>query len=226
MAAVSVPRPLAVLLDWDNTLADNWRAIQAALNVALEQAGLPPMELDQVKFQGRHSARDIFPRLFGENWQPARDTFYAHLAEHHLAGLRVMPGADALLAELRGRGVKLAIVSNKKGDLLRREIAHLSWSEYFASVVGAQDAEADKPHPAPVLMALEAMGLSPSHEIWLVGDTDIDMKTAVAAGCLPVLVAEEPVDAALLAGAEPALRCHNCDELVGFVQRLCRTISV
>ncbi|MDB5396850.1 MAG: HAD-superfamily hydrolase, subfamily [Rhodospirillales bacterium] len=215
-----------MLFDWDNTLVENWRTIRAALNAALADAGLPPMEMEQVMFQARHSAQDIFPKLFGDGWRHARTIFYDHFAQKHLAGLSIMPGAEELLDVLRERGVILAVVSNKKGDLLRREIDFLGWTARFAGIVGAQDASADKPDPAPVHLALDAAGLLASGDIWLVGDTDIDMRTAVAAGCYPVLVGLGPSDPALLEGAQPALRCHNCDDLAGFVRRHWRTISV
>jgi phosphoglycolate phosphatase len=219
-------RPRAVLFDWDNTLVENWRTIQAALNAALTDAGLPEMDMEQVMFQGRHSAQDIFPKLFGDGWQHARTIFYNHFAQNHLAGLSIMPGAVELLDVLEGKGVMLAVVSNKKGDLLRREVDFLGWSDRFSRVIGAQDAAADKPDPAPVHLALKDSGIAPSDTVWLVGDTDIDMRTAVAAGCYPVLVGPGPADPSLLKGAEPALRCHNCDDLAGFVSRNWDTISL
>jgi phosphoglycolate phosphatase len=219
-------RPRAVLFDWDNTLVENWRTIQAALNAALTDAGLAEMDMEQVMFQGRHSAQDIFPKLFGDGWHHARTIFYEHFAQNHLDGLSIMPGAQDLLDALRGRDVMLGVVSNKKGDLLRREIDFLGWSGRFSRVVGAQDAAADKPDPAPVYLALKDSGIAPSSDVWLVGDTDIDMRTAVAAGCYPVLVGPGPADASLLKGAEPALRCHNCGDLAGFVSRNWDTISL
>ncbi len=225
-ADVPFVRPRAVLFDWDNTLVENWRTIQAALNAALTDASLPHMDMEQVMFQGRHSAQDIFPKLFGDNWAHARTIFYEHFAQNHLAGLSIMPGAQQLLDMLADRRVTMAVVSNKKGDLLRREIEYLGWSGHFVSVVGAQDASADKPDPAPVHLALKGAGLTPSNDIWLVGDTDIDMRTAVAAGCYPVLIGPGPADEALLAGAPPALRCHNCGDLAGFVSRNWDTISL
>jgi phosphoglycolate phosphatase len=219
-------RPRAVLFDWDNTLIENWRAIQAALNAALADSGLPPMDMEQVMFQARHSAQDIFPQLFGDRWGHARGIFYDHFAQNHLAGITIMPGAPELLDALVERDVMLAVVSNKKGDLLRREIDYLGWTAKFARVVGAQDAAADKPDPAPARLALEGSGIAPGGDVWLVGDTDIDMRTAIAAGCLPVLVGPGPADPELLREAQPALRCHNCCDLTGFVRRNWDTISV
>jgi phosphoglycolate phosphatase len=219
-------RPRAVLFDWDNTLVENWRTIQAALNAALDDAQLPQMDLEQVVFQGRHSARDIFPKLFGEGWQHARSIFYDHLAQNHLAGLSVMPGAPELLDTLVEKGVMLAVVSNKRGDLLRREIDYLGWADKFSRVVGAQDAVADKPDPAPVRLALEGSGIAPGADVWLVGDTDTDMRAALAAGCWPVLVGPGPADPELLSEAQPALRCHNCGDLTAIVRRNWDTICL
>jgi phosphoglycolate phosphatase len=219
-------RPRAVLFDWDNTLVENWHSVQAALNLTLAEFDKAPMDMEQVMFQGRHSARDIFPKLFGEDSGRAREIFLEHFTQHHLSGLNIMPGAVALLDVLAEFDVPLAIVSNKKGDLLRREIDFLGWTERFASIVGAQDASADKPDPAPVHLALNGSQSPPYDDIWLIGDTDIDMRTAVAAGCYPILIGPGPADAALLVGAEPALRCHNCGDLAGFVRRHWHTISV
>lgn len=222
----NIPRPAIVLFDWDNTLVENWRSVQAAFNAALAAYGRPPLTLEQVIFQARHSSRDIFPEMFGTDWEAPRQVFYDHFAAHHLAGLRIMPGAEALLDVLRERQVAIGIVSNKKGDLLRRELSHLGWNDWFVSVVGAQDAHKDKPHPAPVLRALEIAGVDAGPNAWLVGDTDVDMRAAIAAGCTPVLVGPGPEDPALLADIPPALRCPGCDELAGFVRRQLDTISV
>jgi phosphoglycolate phosphatase len=219
------PWPRAVLLDWDNTLVENWRSIQGALNAALDSYGRPPLTLDEVMFQGRHSAREIFPRLFGADAKAARARFEAHFSLNHLAGLRMMPGAAGLLESLRVADVPLVVVSNKDPLFLGREIAHMNWQGYFAAVVGAQEAAADKPDPAPLLLGLSRIGQGPGPDVWMVGDTDIDMKAAVAAGCTPILVGPGPDDASLLAEATPALRCHNCDALQGFVQQRRDTIS-
>ncbi len=218
--------PRAVLFDWDNTLVENWRSIQAALNEALKDAGRAPFDMEQVMFQARHSPREIFPALFGDGAERARAIFYEHFNAHHLAGLSIMPGAEALLDLLAEKTVPLGIVSNKKGDFLRREIAHLGWKNRFVTIVGAQDASADKPDPAPIYLALEQGNISRGSDVWLVGDTDIDMRAAVAAGCLPVLVGEGPFDPSLFADATPALRCRTCVDLAGFILQDPDTICV
>jgi phosphoglycolate phosphatase len=216
--------PRAILFDWDNTLVENWLAIQAAMNAALDAAGHPPMDLDEVKLQARLSAREIFPRLFGETWQQARALYYAHFERNHLDGLRLMEGAEALLGVLGALEIPLAIVSNKRGDILRREIGHLGWNDRFRAVVGSLDAAADKPDPASIRLALSKVGVDAGADVWLVGDTDVDMRAAAAAGCLPVLVGPGPSEPTLLEGVEVGIRYRNCTELAGIARRQWSTI--
>ena len=227
MAALNatLPHPQAVLLDWDNTLAENWLSIQAALNAALADAGKPPMDLDAVVLQARHSARDVFPRLFGDNDRHARDIFYDHFNQNHLAGLRIMSGADELLDVLAEAKVPLALVSNKKSDFLRREVAHLGWEDRFGAIVGAGDAAKDKPDPAPIYLALKELQLEPGAAIWMVGDTDVDIRAGNAAGCTSILIGSISIDPMLFEGVEPALRCRNCSDLARFVRNERHTIS-
>ena len=67
-----------------------------------------------------------------------------------------MPGA----AEASGgrRAWPQGVVSNKAGRFLRAEVAHLGWAAHFGAVIGAGDAAADKPDPAPILLALDRLG--------------------------------------------------------------------
>jgi phosphoglycolate phosphatase len=220
--------PQAVLFDWDNTLVDNWGCIRAALNHALVAFGQEPWTEEETRARVRQSLRDSFPRMFGDDWMRARDLFYAHFEAHHLAWLRPLPGAEALLRALEERGVYQAIVSNKTGRFLRREVAHLGWERFFGQVVGAQDAAADKPAPDPVVMALAPAALAPvalgeTVDVWFVGDADIDMECAHVTGCRPVLVGAGS-DAGF--GAfPPAHRYDDCGALGSLVCRIGDTIS-
>ena len=112
------------------------------------------------------------------------DIFYERFHGDHLEHVAPMPGAtEALLAAMPWpRGV----VSNKAGKFLRAEVLHLGWSPHFGAVIGAGDAHADKPDPAPIFMALEQLGFSPGPAVWYLGDTALDMRAARAAGVTAV----------------------------------------
>ena len=181
-------RPRAIVFDWDNTLVDTWETIHQALNTTLLAMGHPPWTLTQSKERVRLSLRDSFSVMFKERWEEARKIYLEAFLAVHLERLTALPGIVELLDELQGRGTYLAVVSNKTGSILRREAEHLGWSRYFGRLVGATDAAADKPDAAPVHMALEGSGIAAARDVWLVGDTAIDMQCALNAGCRPVLL--------------------------------------
>ena len=213
-------RPQAILFDWDNTLVDNWAAIRAALNQTLIVMGERPWSLDETRGRVRKSLRDSFPQMFGERWEEARDIFYRKFIAEHLDTLRDLPGAEDMLSTFHGEAIYLGVVSNKRGDLLRREAAHLGWEQYFSSLVGAGDAMADKPAPAPVRMALGPGKLSANRSVWLVGDAGIDMKCAYESGCLAVLIGGTNPGTAEFEDCRPHLHARDFAHLARLVRAL------
>ncbi len=185
-------RPVALLFDWDNTLADTWPAIHHALAVTFRAMDREPWTFEETRARVRASARDSFPALFGSRAEEAMGIFYRCYESDHLAKLRQRPGATDMLERLHTAGFYLAVVSNKRGDLLRQEADALDWTRLFRRLVGANDAERDKPAAAPVQLALRDGAIAPGPDIWLVGDTDIDLACAANSGCVPVLLRAEP----------------------------------
>ncbi len=206
-------RPKALIFDWDNTLVDTWTVIHHALVPTFEAMGHPPWSLEEVRQRVRGSARDTFPQLFGARAEEASRLFYEVFEAVHLERLTPLPGAAELLLALAGAGYDLGVVSNKRGSIVRLEAQHLGWDRQFRRLVGATDAARDKPAPDPVLMALTEGPVGPGDEVWFVGDTDVDMECAVAAGCVPVLLRAEPPDAAEFPGCRPLLHVASCGEL-------------
>src|SRR5206468_6557195 len=127
---------------------------------------------------------------FGDRWEGARQIYLDFFSTIHLDRLCPLPGRLELLRGLAADGIFLGVVSNKTGALLRREAERIGWSELFGSVVGAGDAAVDKPHPAPVGLALEPSGIGTGESVWFVGDTGIDMACAYNSGCVPVLLGD------------------------------------
>ncbi len=212
-------RPRALLFDWDNTLVDSWGAIHHALTVTFEAMGQEPWTLDETRQRVRRSAREAFPALFGGRAEEAAGIFYQAFESDHLETLEAREGAEALLRGLaESDSYYLAVVSNKRGDLLRREAARLGWDGYFERLVGANDAARDKPAVDAVNMALGDSGLAPGPEVWFVGDTDIDMVCAANAGCLAVLLRAEPPGAGEFTGSEPGVHVAGCVQLLEAVR--------
>ena len=116
----------------------------------------------------------------------------------------------------------LAVVSNKRGDLLRKEAQHLIWNNYFTNIVGANDAQTDKPSVAPVDMVLRGH-IDPAQEpVWFVGDTDIDMECAWNAKCVPILLRQSPVQPNEFGSWPPAIQFRNNEALCKWLRKLYR----
>lgn len=185
---MTLGRPRAVLLDWDNTLVDSFPAIHGAMNAALAAMGHEQWSFEEFCARIAHSMRDLFPTLFGDRWQEAVAVFNASYADRNLDQIRPLPGAAALLEALGEGGFYLGVVSNKSGHYLREEVDHLGWKGYFDRVVGATDAAEDKPSPVVVEFALEGSGIAPGRDVWFVGDNAVDIDCAEAAGCIALVI--------------------------------------
>ncbi len=185
-------QPSILLYDWDNTLVDGWAGIAAALNAVFDAFAMPAWSVADTRERVRVSLRDSFPVMFGAEWERARDIFYATLEEQHLHHVAPMPGAAEALEV--GAAWPQGVVSNKSGKFLRAEVTHLGWAGHFGAVVGAGDASADKPDPAPILLALDRMGRAADRSVWYLGDTALDMAAARAAGVTAVLVGDASHD--------------------------------
>jgi phosphoglycolate phosphatase len=186
----NLKKPQAVLFDWDNTLVSTWEVLHRAINLTLAEYKMPLWTLEKVKSTAHKSSREAFPALFGDKWEEAREFFYKNFNQFHLEELKTMPDALPLLDFLAKQNIKLGVVSNKKTSILNKEIDFLNWSDFFSVVIGAGDAEKDKPAPDPIFLALDRIGLKASEEIWFVGDTVVDWQAAKASGCQPIALGE------------------------------------
>lgn len=200
MAVLTSPK--AVLFDWDNTLVNTWPIIHSALHNTFVDMGHEPWTLETTKKNVRKSMRDAFPEIFGEQWEQAGSIYQRYYQATHLERLEALPQAEDVLKWVREQGLFSAVVSNKKGYNLRKELAHLGWDHYFDAVVGSDDAARDKPDPAPVILALVSANLSPGPQIWFVGDSIIDLECAQNTGCVPVLYGEVDIPDAAADGGE------------------------
>ena len=97
-------------------------------------------------------------------------------------------GITEVLAELRGAGRRLGIVTSKSHDAVA-----LAWgvlpglAEMFDVVITAEDTPAHKPDPAPVLEALARLGATPEGACY-VGDAPFDLRAGRAAGVATIAV--------------------------------------
>lgn len=178
----------AVIFDLDGTLLDTIEDIAAALNRVLIRRGKPPCSIAECKAMVGEGMETLVRRAFpGEAGVGAVEDFvrqfraeYAELWRDHS---RPYPGIPELLTELGSRNVRTAVLSNKSHPFTEAMVRELLPFP-FEAVRGAVPGIPHKPDPTAALLIAAEMALAPGQFVFL-GDTGIDMKTAVAAGMFP-----------------------------------------
>lgn len=129
-------------------------------------------------------------------------TYRAYNLFHHDAMVREFPGAVAAVRELKARGVKLGVVTSKMRAGAQRGLKHCGFEDLFDVIVGADDVTDHKPHPAPVLLALEQLGANFEGAV-MVGDSPHDLASGRAAGAWTAAVAWGPFPREQLLATSP-----------------------
>lgn len=178
----------AVLFDLDGTLVDTLDDIADAMNHALSAHGLPVHDPDAYRdLVGEGVPRLVERALPADRMElhgPVTEALGAWYMDHMLDRSRPYPGVPELLDALAGRGVPMAVLSNKPDRATRWMVERLLGRWPFAAVVGEGETPR-KPDPAGALAIAEGAGIPPAGWLYL-GDTSTDMQTAVAAGMWPV----------------------------------------
>lgn len=181
----------AVLFDLDGTLADTLQDLAESMNAALACMGRARHPVAAYRQFVGNGIRVLCQRVLGgdppdetriEKLLPLMRREYAARQFDHTV---LYPGIAALLRGLRERGVRRAVLSNKPHALTVEMVERLCGVDTFDLVQGHVEARPLKPDPAGALHVAEALGLAPQAFVFL-GDTDVDMQTARAAGMFPV----------------------------------------
>ncbi len=199
-----LPTFKAVFFDWDNTLVDTWPILFKATNVTLGHFGLSEVSMEEVKIRARLSSRESFPKIFGDNWKEALVIFYQAIHENK-NDIKLYKGTIPLLQSLKKSGHFVAIISNKKGDLLREEIEQFRVPTDL--VLGSGDTPFDKPNPEMGLVALKQLNLQASEAVY-VGDSITDWLFAKKLNMAAIAIGSDPYDGKLLA------RFNSIDESI------------
>lgn len=177
------PRYQSVVFDLDGTLADTEPLVVGCMLETINAHGHPVDEALLLKYIGPPLPVMLY-NMLGLNAEQSHAIYMDYLKryEHkYMPKTRPLPGAEALLDALRDANVPLAVVTNKREDAGRKTVKLLGWSDRFQTIIGADTASDPKPHPAPLLQALEIMEGEPDSSA-MVGDTESDMGAGRNAG--------------------------------------------
>ncbi|WP_010257624.1 HAD family hydrolase [Treponema primitia] len=182
-----------ILFDLDGTLVDTIGDIAASMNHALEEGGFPALTRESyAKIVGNGlrnlAAKALPPSACDEK---TVDTVYrsaiAYYTDHPADLSRPYPGIPELAAELRGRSdrrsaIKTAVLSNKADSITQLVIGKLFPRYTFDMVLGERPGVPRKPDPTAAWELITELDSSP-RETLFVGDSEVDVATALAAEC-------------------------------------------
>lgn len=179
----------AVLFDLDGTLVNSLEDLAAATNHAISSFGYAEKPVENYnKYVGsgvyKMIERALQPRTVSDTMlKRMRDVFFEYYSQHYLDNTTAYGGMVQLIADLKCRGIKVGCITNKVDKVAKDIIANVFGS--FDVVFGQIDSVPVKPNPTLVNKALEILKVKPE-ECLFVGDSDVDIKTALNSCTVPV----------------------------------------
>lgn len=186
----------AVIFDLDGTLTDTIASIKISADKAVGKFGFGPFTEEQYKYFVGDGAATLIERCLEAGGDKEHAFFEDAFAEYQrvfeeYCMYKVEPydGIRELLAALKEKGVKLAVLSNKPHERTKEVIRSIFGENCFDEVRGQMESVAKKPSPEGVFQILKALSDTEpmeTEDILYLGDTGTDMQTGKAAGAFTV----------------------------------------
>ena len=181
----------AVIFDLDGTLLDTLQDIADSANFALSCFGYPQHDVSAFRYFVGDGVEMLATRSLPENARDKKtiekltDCINEAYSKRWANKTRPFPGITELLNTLTARGIALAVLTNKRQEFAEATVLKLLPDWHFEVIIGARPSLPKKPNPEAALLLAGQMKLAPADFLYL-GDSGVDMKTAVAAGMYPV----------------------------------------
>lgn len=176
-----------VIFDLDGTLLNTIADLANSTNYALKVLGYPIHEPDKYNFMVGNGINKLFERALPdgekteENVLRVRQEFVPYYDQHNADKSRPYPGVTELLETLQTAGMQLAVAPNKYQAATEKLIAHYFPNIKFTAVFGQREGIPVKPDPIIVKEILQIAKVQEEETLY-VGDSGVDMQTAINAG--------------------------------------------
>lgn len=179
----------AVIFDLDGTLANTLSDLSESANRALVKYGFKPHPAEAYKLFVGNGIKMMLRRALGgevddETFGAVEKTFFEHYNIHYCDKTAVYDGVPELVAEIKKRGIRTAVVTNKE-DSVAKEVVFKLYGDAFDIVCGNREGLPAKPDPTATLLVMEQLGVLPEECIFL-GDSGVDVRTGVNSGAVAV----------------------------------------
>ena len=181
------------VFDLDGTLADTAPDIAIALNNSLKDAGLRQVPFESVKEMIGNGIPVLVRRALFHIEAPedlAADVITSMLAysrKYYCEKSSLMHGVKDCLEGLKNRGIPMSICTNKDETVAQMVVSALDLNSYFYAIVGSRPNLVKKPDPSMLQIAAKAIN-SPMETTMMIGDSEVDAATGIAASSISVIV--------------------------------------
>lgn len=179
----------AAVFDLDGTLLNTLADLADSGNELLASYGMAPHPEPAFRYFVGNGSRKLMERILPgkspEQIDEALARYKAIYEKHLTAKTTPYAGIAETLSALKVRGVRMAVCTNKHISAAEALIRKYFPADTFDTFEGDRPGVPRKPDPAHVRIVLEKMGIRPEETVYL-GDSGVDMQTAVNAGALPV----------------------------------------
>ena len=180
----------AVLFDLDGTICNSLGDIAAAVNFTLEKLGFKTHEVDAFKYFVGNGIPKMVERALPEEHRTERELkkaleiFMPYYKEHSSDLTYKYDGISELLAQLKERGIKIAVCTNKAEPLAIEVVKDLC-GDIFDLIFGQREGLPGKPDPTLAKLLMKELEVEPQECIFM-GDSGVDVQTAVNSGAVAV----------------------------------------
>ena len=211
-----------ILFDLDGTLLYTLEDLTDSINYMLAKYHFPTHSIDDVRRFVGNGLRMLVVRALpmGEDYEHF-DEFFKEFVDyyntHNLIKTKPYDGIMETTKELSDMGIKMAIVTNK-GQTASESLLEDFFKPNINIVIGDDGKHERKPDPAPVNMALNALGVTDKSRVLYVGDSEVDAATGENAGLDYVLCTYGFRDMDVLSKFKPVAFIDNIRKLIDIVK--------
>jgi len=178
-----------IFFDLDGTLVDTLEDLAGAMNFGLEQLGQPGHSVDECRRMIGNGVTKFAERALASDKQDLHAELLGIMRKRYSQKCTdkssVYGGLLEVVNKLKTAGARLAVVTNKNAEEAKVVTEHYFGVGTFEVITGVEGDKWIKPDPAGTYEIISRMGLE-KEECMLVGDSDVDIKTALNAGIKPV----------------------------------------
>lgn len=208
-------RPVA-LFDFDGTLADTIPLIVQSYHHTLETSGLPAVDDVEVRSWIGRPLQPVFEDRYPGRGEELTATYRDWNLAQHDALIERVEGMPELLKSLSDKRIRLGVVSSKKASTVLQGLRVVGLDAAIDVLAGMDETAKHKPEPDPLLFAADALGADPSDCVYI-GDADVDVLAARAAGMASVAVTWGAGTREVLESLDPDAIVDTVDELREFL---------